>query len=482
MSTYKTRRPPPRGNTQRRSNVSGLPPYAETLRPGPEGVPPEATTAPPPAVVMNGSALPKAAAVVVGAPSANDGGDDSPPDSSTRSKEGSPEPKPVVESASQAPERSGSGGEPPGDPAPEEVVSKAKTLPKTDVEEDRKARTGRGERAERRGRERGKGARGRSSSLTPTPPPAEVSPGVTGAAETSTKSLEADKVEASAPAAAPADLDDRFFAEGVQSEREAFSRKSHGAPAQEEEEIDPKILLKMHPVVRARREKNMSYVKWAVLAAVIIGLGGFMKHRMSQQGDQEAAAAEVEEYKKTHPPGSRTDNPPAEPAATQAPAAVQAAAAPAEPPPPAAATAPAEPAVTPGAPGAPAVADGMQANAGGPIGKAAAAETKPGEATVASASAPPAAAEAPLAPAKTAAQEKRDCQVFLDRGSNGAAIAAGQRSVSLDASDGEAWLLLGAALQVTGRNGEAKRAYSSCVKQGTHGPIGDCKTALASIP
>jgi hypothetical protein len=464
MSTNKSRRPPGRGNTQRRSNVNGFPAYTETLRPGAEPVVPETTPAP--AVVMNGSALPKAAAVVVGAPNAKGGAtdaEDSPPDSSTRSKEATPEPvhveKVIVEASEPAPAKDTDAKSAP--------AAKAKPGPKVDGEEDRKPKAGRGE---RRARERGKGARGRGASLTP--PPADVA--APASDDPPAKSVSAQK-EKSDDDGAPVDLDDRFFAEGVQSEREALTQRTHASVhAAEEEEIDPKILLKMHPEVQARRERNRSYVKWAILAAVAIGVVGLGSRMWAADGDKERAAREVEEYKQTHPPGSRTDNAPsAEPAATQAPAAVQAAAAPDEPPPPSAAAAPAG-----SAPAAP--AESAQANAAKP---ATAAEAKPLEPTAAPATSGAAAApaEAPLAPAKTAAQEKRDCQVFLDRGANAAAIAAGQRSVGLDPSDGEAWLLLGGAYQVMGRTGEAKHAYSQCVKQGARGPIADCKSMLQAL-
>jgi Flp pilus assembly protein TadD len=230
----------------------------------------------------------------------------------------------------------------------------------------------------------------------------------------------------------------------------------------------------MHPDVRARRAKYAPVVKWVILAAVVVGLLGLWKHR-STQGDQEQAAREMEEYKLTHPPGSRTNNPaPVDPSAQ---AAAQ---------PPAAAAAPASAAPAQSAPAAePAAADNAQPNA---VKTAASAESKPGDTPVvaaaatasasASAGASAAPPEAPLAPAKTAAQEKRDCQVFLDRGAFPRAIEAGQRSVALDPSDGEAWLLLGAAYQATGRKGDAKRSFSACISQGKRGPIGDCKSML----
>jgi len=82
---------------------------------------------------------------------------------------------------------------------------------------------------------------------------------------------------------------------------------------------------------------------------------------------------------------------------------------------------------------------------------------------------------------KTAYQEKIAAKAALERGANGAAIAAGERSVALDPSDGEAWLVLGGAYQAMGNNGQAKRCYNACVSQGKKGPISDCRDMLGSM-
>ena len=67
------------------------------------------------------------------------------------------------------------------------------------------------------------------------------------------------------------------------------------------------------------------------------------------------------------------------------------------------------------------------------------------------------------------------------RGANGVAIQAGERSVALDPSDGEAWLVLGGAYQAMGNNGQAKRCYTACTTQGKKGPISDCKDMLGGL-
>jgi len=58
------------------------------------------------------------------------------------------------------------------------------------------------------------------------------------------------------------------------------------------------------------------------------------------------------------------------------------------------------------------------------------------------------------------------------------AVDAGEKSVALDPTDGEAWLMLGAAYQSMGKTAEARRSFSSCVAEGKKGPIGECRAML----
>jgi hypothetical protein len=91
------------------------------------------------------------------------------------------------------------------------------------------------------------------------------------------------------------------------------------------------------------------------------------------------------------------------------------------------------------------------------------------------ASAPPVAPESdPVA----ARESKKIAQRALDRGKVAEAIEAGERSVALDPTDGDAWLILGAAYQLRGATAEARRCFSSCVRQGTRGPRGECAALL----
>jgi hypothetical protein len=88
----------------------------------------------------------------------------------------------------------------------------------------------------------------------------------------------------------------------------------------------------------------------------------------------------------------------------------------------------------------------------------------------------PAPSTTAVAPAGAGATKEREASRFaLERGDLGAAIAAGERSVTLDPTDGEAWLVLGAAYQARGDLTQAKRCYRACVDQGRRGPKAECR-------
>ncbi len=81
----------------------------------------------------------------------------------------------------------------------------------------------------------------------------------------------------------------------------------------------------------------------------------------------------------------------------------------------------------------------------------------------------------PLAGARKA---KKESQRALEAQKLDAAIVAGESSVSLDPTDAEAWLILGAAYQEKGDLREARRSYSECVRQGKRGPRAECSAML----
>jgi hypothetical protein len=90
-------------------------------------------------------------------------------------------------------------------------------------------------------------------------------------------------------------------------------------------------------------------------------------------------------------------------------------------------------------------------------------------------------AEAPaaeVAAARTAREEKNASRNALERRKLDDAIAAGERSVALDAADGEAWLILGAAYQEKGKLADARRCYAACLKEGKRGPKSECAAML----
>ena len=88
-----------------------------------------------------------------------------------------------------------------------------------------------------------------------------------------------------------------------------------------------------------------------------------------------------------------------------------------------------------------------------------------------------AAAPAPTSD-KSALEEKRDAQRLLEKNKVKDAIAAAERSVAIDPTDAEAWLLLGAARFDAREFAGARRAYGDCAKQAKKGPIGECRALL----
>ncbi len=78
----------------------------------------------------------------------------------------------------------------------------------------------------------------------------------------------------------------------------------------------------------------------------------------------------------------------------------------------------------------------------------------------------------------SAVEDKKTAQRALDRGKIKDAIAAGESSVASDPTDGDAWLVLGAAYQMAGRDADARKAFQSCSKQGKRGRMGECRAML----
>ncbi|MDB4996537.1 MAG: hypothetical protein JWM74_3969 [Myxococcaceae bacterium] len=97
-------------------------------------------------------------------------------------------------------------------------------------------------------------------------------------------------------------------------------------------------------------------------------------------------------------------------------------------------------------------------------------------APAAPAAAPTVAPDAPAEISPAAARVAReDARRLLEGGSAAAAAAAGVRSVDLDPTDAEAWLILGAAYQLAGKGTEARNAFRSCSKLAKRGNVGECR-------
>ena len=97
--------------------------------------------------------------------------------------------------------------------------------------------------------------------------------------------------------------------------------------------------------------------------------------------------------------------------------------------------------------------------------------------------------EAPSAPAAASAsdgpsarQSKEAAMHALEHGNWNAAITAAERSVRLDATDGEAWLILGGAYQERGSDRAARHAYASCAQSAKPGHARSECASLARSP
>jgi hypothetical protein len=240
----------------------------------------------------------------------------------------------------------------------------------------------------------------------------------------------------------PGDLDERFFAEGEAAARaahaEALRARTRGLIEAVHGE-DAKAVVVVPP---ERRRRLTNYVKLAVACSGVLLLAAAGRVGLSHLGhggaERSAAAAEIA----APPPAAPAQAVAVAPAAPQPPAATQAAPAPA-------------PAAIAAATPEPTVAN--------PATTADHAARAPSE---------------PAAPAKSAKEEKEAARIALERGKRKDAIEAAQRSVDLDPTDAEAWLLLGSAQQDSGHWKEARESFVACTKQGKKGPIGECRMML----
>jgi tetratricopeptide (TPR) repeat protein len=296
---------------------------------------------------------------------------------------------------------------------------------------------------------------------------AEAQPEASDAAQVAAEARRFDRDDNSYP---PVDLDNHFF-----------DRSSHHGDAhEEEEERDPRMALKRTAHVVQRRAQLTKYVKIAVASASVLCLAALVKvavarsadDRGAQHGSTTVAAAQQA------PLPAKTTLPASDPAPAQAaPAAQPAAAAPAQP----VETAAVAPAAAPAATDtvAQAAQGGAQPTppataAAGDVPANTAAPNAAQAADNAAAGAAPAAAPAAEPDPKAAAKEKNTCRIALERGKLADAIEAGEKSVALDPTDAEAWLILGAAYQEKGNMKDARRCYHACITEGKRGPKYEC--------
>lgn len=192
--------------------------------------------------------------------------------------------------------------------------------------------------------------------------------------------------------------------------------------------IPDKAKRKAEPHVVARRARFVRYVTWAVAGAAVLCLAAVVRMTVTTKAIPAATRAAV-----------------VAPPAPELKAAIQAAA-PFTPPELTSATPSAEP--------------------------------EPGAVEVESPVAEPEPSAAKVESAGDAKGEKAKARALLEARRTAAAIEAAERSVKLDPTDGESWLILGAAYQDKGNMPEARRAYASCLNEGKTGPRHECAKML----
>lgn len=227
----------------------------------------------------------------------------------------------------------------------------------------------------------------------------------------------------------------------------------------EDDELEPPVHAKvrMSSQAIARRAQYRTYVKAAMgICAGVLALGILRTVIHRAGGEERAASADVTAtVVHTAPPAAAAlptpASEPAQPAHVDVP-----------PPPTPAETQAAVAQAQPQAQAAP----------------AAAAPAAPEPSTASAPAAIPPTAAAPAVAGGDAVADKKEARKQLERGKAAAAIEAGERSVASDPTDGEAWLILGAAYQQAGKLGEARRCFTSCSKEAKRGPVGECRAML----
>lgn len=257
------------------------------------------------------------------------------------------------------------------------------------------------------------------------------------------KGMASDPDESSIPPVVEHEHEEQFFAD-AEKKPAVSSGLSGGFDA-----VDPKHAQKMTAAAHARRAHLTKYVKAAVAAAAVICMAAFIRMKLTSSGDHDTsphAATNVAQVM----PQVKTPDPVKQP----------------------------DPAIAP----APVVDNNTPATTDNAVQDTTAGDAKAVELDdmkdAAPSSSPVGVVGDGTAKPKTAWQEKATAKAALESGNNGTAIAAGERSIALDPTDGETWLVLGAAYQASGNNVQAKRCFNACLTQGKKGPLDECKSML----
>jgi hypothetical protein len=286
----------------------------------------------------------------------------------------------------------------------------------------------------------------------------------------------------------PVDLDTHFFEGSV---RAGVEDDEHG--------LDPRLARKLTPMAERRRAQLTKYVTIAVGLAsalclvALVKAAGARAHDGGEPGSAGASQAVAAKavYPQFDAPPRSSERREAKLAEVPPPPDVPAEPEIAAPPDPtatgpAAPVAAAEPSVQGTAPAAAAADTTVPAPAKSDPPSTPNAPSAPSVANAPAVTAPAAVAASPIesnaAPSTPepveAGKQKSVSRAALERGNYARAIEAGERSVALDPTDAEAWLILGASYQEKGDWRQARRCYRSCLTQGKRGNRSECQAMI----
>ncbi len=220
-----------------------------------------------------------------------------------------------------------------------------------------------------------------------------------------------------------------------------------------DDDLDEPQLRVFSAEAKERRKKNVRVVKWFVGGCLALTAIAAVRH------------------------ATRTEEPPPPPS-------VSAAQTSATPPEPAAQTAPTPSSASPTASATVATADDAATSSAstmsdaGVLALTATEDASDRSTQDAGASTDASSASSSSSDPEEAKQERNRAKRALESGRLKEAVTAGEHAVTLDPTDADAWLYLGAAYQELGDQGNANRCYRACLAQGTHGNKGECSMMM----